>query len=112
MLPPRIDTKAVSEQIGPYADTKATLDERSAIYKELLGFVPPRIEARHENVESQPGDRDDQRACEPEQERIGAGEDSARSPCALDGRNRRGRLLANRKRNRRPDHGHRPPPSA
>ena len=46
MLPPRIDTKAVSEQIGPYADTKATLDERSAIYKELLGFVPPRIEAR------------------------------------------------------------------
>ena len=46
MLPPRIDTKAVSEQIGPYADTRATLDERSAIYKELLGFVPPRIEAR------------------------------------------------------------------
>ena len=46
MLPPRIDTKAVSEQIGPYADSKATLDERTAIYKELLGFVPPRIEAR------------------------------------------------------------------
>lgn len=45
-LPPRIDTKAVSEQIGPYADTAATLDERNEIYRELIGFVPPRIEAR------------------------------------------------------------------
>jgi alkylhydroperoxidase/carboxymuconolactone decarboxylase family protein YurZ len=46
MLPPRIDTQAVTEKIGPYADPRATLEERSAIYKELLGFVPPRIEAR------------------------------------------------------------------
>lgn len=45
-LPPRIDTKAVSEQIGPYADTAATLDERNEIYRDLIGFVPPRIEAR------------------------------------------------------------------
>jgi 4-carboxymuconolactone decarboxylase len=45
-LPPRIDTKAVREQIGPYADTEATLDERNEIYRELIGFVPPRIEAR------------------------------------------------------------------
>jgi alkylhydroperoxidase/carboxymuconolactone decarboxylase family protein YurZ len=45
-LPPRIDTKAVSEQIGPYADTAATLEERNEIYRELIGFVPPRIEAR------------------------------------------------------------------
>jgi alkylhydroperoxidase/carboxymuconolactone decarboxylase family protein YurZ len=46
MLPPRIDAQAVTEKIGPYADTRVTLSERSAIYQELLGFVPPRIEAR------------------------------------------------------------------
>jgi alkylhydroperoxidase/carboxymuconolactone decarboxylase family protein YurZ len=46
MLPPRIDAQAVKKTIGPYADKKATLDERGAIYKDLLGFVPPRIEAR------------------------------------------------------------------
>ena len=46
MLPPRVDTRVVREKIGPYADTAATLEERSAIYQELLGFVPPRIEAR------------------------------------------------------------------
>jgi 4-carboxymuconolactone decarboxylase len=46
MLPPRIEAQVVKEKIGPYADTAATLDERSGIYKELLGFVPPRIEAR------------------------------------------------------------------
>jgi alkylhydroperoxidase/carboxymuconolactone decarboxylase family protein YurZ len=46
MMPPRIDAKAVAEKIGPYADSKATLEERGAIYQELLGFVPPRIEAR------------------------------------------------------------------
>jgi 4-carboxymuconolactone decarboxylase len=46
MLPSRIDAQAVAEKIGPYADSRATLEERGAIYKELLGFVPPRIEAR------------------------------------------------------------------
>ncbi len=46
MLPPRIDAEAVRERIGPYSDTKATQEERGAIYKELIGFVPPRIEAR------------------------------------------------------------------
>jgi 4-carboxymuconolactone decarboxylase len=45
-LPPRIDSKAVHEQIGVYADKVATLDERNEIYRELIGFVPPRIEAR------------------------------------------------------------------
>lgn len=45
-LPPRIDTKAVRERIGAYADKTATLDERNEIYRELIGFVPPRIEAR------------------------------------------------------------------
>jgi alkylhydroperoxidase/carboxymuconolactone decarboxylase family protein YurZ len=46
MLPPRIDAQAVADKIGPYADSRATLEERGALYKELLGFVPPRIEAR------------------------------------------------------------------
>ena len=45
-LPPRIDTKAVTTQIGAYADKTATLDERNEIYRDLIGFVPPRIEAR------------------------------------------------------------------
>jgi 4-carboxymuconolactone decarboxylase len=45
-LPPRIDANAVRERIGPYADSAATIDERNAIYRELIGFVPPRIEAR------------------------------------------------------------------
>ena len=46
MLPPRIDAQAVADRIGPYADTRATPEERGAVYKDLLGFVPPRIEAR------------------------------------------------------------------
>ena len=45
-LPPRIDAKAVRERIGPYADKVASIDEHNAIYAELIGFVPPRIEAR------------------------------------------------------------------
>jgi 4-carboxymuconolactone decarboxylase len=46
MLPPRIDQAVVTRRIGAYVDTRQTLDERGAVYKELLGFVPPRIEAR------------------------------------------------------------------
>lgn len=46
MLPPRIDTKAVQAAMGEYVDEKQTLAQRAAIYQELLGFVPPRIEAR------------------------------------------------------------------
>jgi alkylhydroperoxidase/carboxymuconolactone decarboxylase family protein YurZ len=45
-LPPRIDAKAVRERIGPYADANASMDERTGIYRDLIGFVPPRIEAR------------------------------------------------------------------
>lgn len=45
-LPSRIDTAAVRDRIGAYADKAATLDERTAIYRELIGFTPPRIEAR------------------------------------------------------------------
>jgi alkylhydroperoxidase/carboxymuconolactone decarboxylase family protein YurZ len=46
MLPPRIDPRAVQEKIGPYADPRAAIEERAAVYQGLLGFVPPRIEAR------------------------------------------------------------------
>lgn len=46
MIPARIDTHAVSNLIGPYADTKHTAAERGQPYEELIGFVPPRIEAR------------------------------------------------------------------
>lgn len=46
MLPPRIDVKAVQAAMGEYADTQESLEQRAAIYKELIGFVPPRIEAR------------------------------------------------------------------
>ena len=46
MLPNRIDREVVEKKIGTYADPNATLEERNAIYRELIGFVPPRIEAR------------------------------------------------------------------
>ena len=42
MLPQRIDRKIVEQAMGPADQVK----ERGAIYEELLGFVPPRIEAR------------------------------------------------------------------
>ncbi|HEY9280742.1 MAG TPA: carboxymuconolactone decarboxylase family protein [Eoetvoesiella sp.] len=46
MLPPRINKDIVRDSIGEYSDTKHTETERTAIYEDLLGFVPPRIEAR------------------------------------------------------------------
>lgn len=46
MLPKRIDVKVVEKAMGPYADTKASAQARGKIYEELLGFLPPRIEAR------------------------------------------------------------------
>lgn len=45
-LPPPPDEKAIEKIIGPYADKSQSLDTRHGIYKELLGFVPPRIRAR------------------------------------------------------------------
>ena len=45
-LPQRIDLKAVRDRIGAYADNTASLEDRTDIYRELIGFVPPRIEAR------------------------------------------------------------------
>ncbi len=46
MIPARIDTEVVARRIGPYADTQHSVAERGKVYEELLGFVPPRIEAR------------------------------------------------------------------
>src|SRR5690625_1462022 len=46
MLPPRIDPDIVRNAMGEYADTEKSAEERGKIYEELLGFVPPRIEAR------------------------------------------------------------------
>jgi len=46
MIPPRVSVDVVRERIGPYADTKQTAEQRYGIYKDLIGFLPPRIEAR------------------------------------------------------------------
>ncbi len=46
MIPPRVNVDVVRERIGAYADKEQSADQRTAIYKELIGFVPPRIEAR------------------------------------------------------------------
>ncbi len=46
MLPKRIDRQIVEDNIGSYADTKETQEHRGEIYKDLIGFIPPRIEAR------------------------------------------------------------------
>jgi alkylhydroperoxidase/carboxymuconolactone decarboxylase family protein YurZ len=46
MLPPRINRESVRTSIGDYSDPAASFEARSAIYEELIGFVPPRIEAR------------------------------------------------------------------
>lgn len=45
-LPPPPDEKAIEKVIGPYADKTQSVEQRQAFYKELLGFVPPRIRAR------------------------------------------------------------------
>jgi 4-carboxymuconolactone decarboxylase len=46
MIGPRIDLDAVRKRIGAYADRLHGAEERGDIYRQLLGFVPPRIEAR------------------------------------------------------------------
>src|ERR1700730_15344432 len=46
MIPPRVNVDVVRERIGAYADKEQSADQRTAIYKDLIGFVPPRIEAR------------------------------------------------------------------
>lgn len=46
MLPPRINKDAVQKSMGSYADESVSLEQRTAIYEELVGFLPPRVEAR------------------------------------------------------------------
>src|SRR5437763_12200152 len=46
MIPPRVSVDAVREKIGAYADKQQTAEQRYQIYKDLIGFLPPRIEAR------------------------------------------------------------------
>ncbi len=46
MIPPRVNLDAVRQRIGAYADKRESAEARSAIYQQLVGFVPPRIEAR------------------------------------------------------------------
>jgi 4-carboxymuconolactone decarboxylase len=46
MLPPRIDPAVVHRAIGDYADDTQGIEQREEPYRDLLGFVPPRIEAR------------------------------------------------------------------
>ncbi len=46
MLPSRVNLESVRNSIGAYSDTETSFEERSRIYEDLLGFLPPRIEAR------------------------------------------------------------------
>lgn len=46
MIPPRVNLDIVRERIGPYAAQDQSQEERFAVYRDLIGFVPPRIEAR------------------------------------------------------------------
>ena len=46
IIPPRVSVDAVREKIGTYADKQQTAEQRYQIYKDLIGFLPPRIEAR------------------------------------------------------------------
>ena len=46
MIPPRVSVDIVRERIGAYADKEQTAEQRYDIYRQLIGFLPPRIEAR------------------------------------------------------------------
>lgn len=40
------DHQAIRAVVGEYRDPKHSIEERSKIYRELLGYVPPRIQSR------------------------------------------------------------------
>jgi alkylhydroperoxidase/carboxymuconolactone decarboxylase family protein YurZ len=40
------DLDSIKQAIGPYLDGQDSPEKRGAIYKDLLGFVPPRIQSR------------------------------------------------------------------
>jgi 4-carboxymuconolactone decarboxylase len=44
--PPALDVRLLEKAIGPYAEGQPSQDERGNVYRELLGFVPPRIRSR------------------------------------------------------------------
>lgn len=46
MLPPRVNVEAIQKVIGPYADAQTSREKRAEIYHDLVGMLPPRIEAR------------------------------------------------------------------
>jgi alkylhydroperoxidase/carboxymuconolactone decarboxylase family protein YurZ len=46
MIPNRISRPAVEKSIGKYSDPDVSFEERGRIYEDLIGFLPPRIEAR------------------------------------------------------------------
>lgn len=48
MTQSKIDHPAIGKIIGEYRDPKKSIPERRKIYEELLGYVPPRIQARFE----------------------------------------------------------------
>lgn len=42
----KIDLDAVRSRIGPYVQAQDSVEQRGAIYRALLGYVPPRVESR------------------------------------------------------------------
>ncbi|GGX35108.1 hypothetical protein GCM10007242_47630 [Pigmentiphaga litoralis] len=46
MAAARLDPTPIIDAVGPYADTVATLEDRAAGYRDMIGFLPPRVEAR------------------------------------------------------------------
>lgn len=46
MASPRLNTAAIAAAVGPYADTVAPLEDRAESYRDMIGFLPPRVEAR------------------------------------------------------------------
>jgi len=40
------DHQAIRSVVGDYRDPKQSIEERSRIYQDLLGYVPPRIQSR------------------------------------------------------------------
>ncbi|HVL57987.1 MAG TPA: carboxymuconolactone decarboxylase family protein [Burkholderiaceae bacterium] len=41
-----LDPELLQQAIGPYAADQPSLEARSKVYADLLGFVPPRVQAR------------------------------------------------------------------
>ncbi|MBX6318357.1 carboxymuconolactone decarboxylase family protein [Pigmentiphaga sp.] len=42
----RPDPQFVQDTFGPYADPQASKEQRAQSYREMAGFLPPRVEAR------------------------------------------------------------------